>query len=167
MTVEIQLTKGYVAVVDDEDGDLAELNWQAFAAKNQTVPYAIRYVRTEQTKSKQTTTFMHRTILSRMLGRDLLRKEQVDHANGNGMDNRRINLRIATPSQNGSNRKVSVRNKSGRKGVYWNKDMRKWHVQIRVQGERIHIGCFTDLEEAAMAYREAAIKYFGEFARWE
>jgi len=86
----------------------------------------------------------------------------VDHRNGNGLDNRRANLRPATKSQNGANRLIAASNKSGFKGV----DLKKgrWRAQIKVVGSKIHLGYFDLAEEAARAYDMAAIEAFGEFA---
>lgn len=88
----------------------------------------------------------------------------IDHINGNPSDNRRCNLREATPSQNGGNRKISKNNKSGYKGVYWHKRAKKWSTHIRYQGNTIHIGNFDTKEEAAKEHNKTALKYFGEYA---
>jgi len=86
----------------------------------------------------------------------------VDHINGVKADNRIFNLRLATTTQN-------QQNKAGygqyAKGVTWrNRKLRPWQAKIRVNGERIHLGSFETEEEAAEAYRQAAIQYHGEFA---
>jgi len=89
--------------------------------------------------------------------------KQLDHKNTNKMDNRIENLREATSSQNGANQRLNVRNTSGVKGVHF----RHGHpyATIRVEGRTIWLGDFNTVAEAAEAYRLAAIKYFGEFAR--
>jgi hypothetical protein len=88
----------------------------------------------------------------------------VDHANRNGLDNRRINLRPATPSQNAANCSPSRRNKSGYKGVWWDRSARKWVASIGVNGRVIRLGAFGDPVEAARAYNRAAAEAFGEYA---
>lgn len=90
----------------------------------------------------------------------------IDHKNGNTLDNRRENLRICTYSENNRNRKqISSNNKSGYKGVSWDKQKNKWRTCLNINKKQKHIGFFNDIIEAAKAYNEAAIKYFGEFAK--
>lgn len=109
-------------------------------------------------------TRLHRIVLARVIGRDLERYEQVDHANNNGLDNRRANLRLATPSQNNANKLLCSTNSSGFKGVGWRKREGKWRAEIKVNQVKIHLGLFTDPAEAHEAYMTAARQYFGEFA---
>jgi hypothetical protein len=88
----------------------------------------------------------------------------IDHINGKTDDNRISNLRLATHSQNGANAKRYASNTSGFKGVYWNTQVGKWNASIRVKGKRKFIGHFASVEDAARAYRSAAVHHFGEFA---
>jgi hypothetical protein len=90
----------------------------------------------------------------------------VDHINGNTLDNRRSNLRICTNHQNIINRSKQCRNTSGYKGVSWHKHNKKWQTTIQINGEKMYLGQYHDIEEAHKAYCEAAVKYFGEFARF-
>lgn len=88
----------------------------------------------------------------------------VDHKNGNKLDNRKKNLRICKHSQNSKNKAVNKNNKSGIVGVYWNNRCGKWVAEIKVDYKRISLGYFDDINEAADARRKAEIKYFGEYS---
>lgn len=153
MTKSIPLTNGKVTLVDDGDFDwLNQWKWQG--AKSRTF-YAVRRAGWPVRK----TVIMHRLILG------ISDEYEVDYINGNGLDNRRKNLRVATRSQNQANRGPQRNNASGYKGVMWNKGKRKWRARIQVEGRRIHLGYFDDPVEAAKAYDEAARKHFGKFAK--
>lgn len=89
----------------------------------------------------------------------------IDHINGIRADNRIANLRCATRSENLCNQGKSKANKSGFKGVYWNKQRRKWQGELIVRGKRFYLGLYSDPAAAANAYAEAAAKHHGEFAR--
>ena len=97
--------------------------------------------------------------------------QSVDHCHGNGLNNRRYNLRVATTMQNARNRRKSLRNNKGVlsaskfKGVYWNRKRNKWEAHIKLNGMRKYIGLFSDEVDAASAYDAAALQHFAEFAR--
>jgi len=100
---------------------------------------------------------MHRLILN--APPDL----KVDHINGNGLDNRKENLRLATTPQNVRNARLSLRNSSGFKGV--KRKRQKWQASIVFNGKTIRLGVFDAREDAARAYDIAALLLHGEFAR--
>lgn len=87
-----------------------------------------------------------------------------DHINRNPLDNRRINLRQATHSENAMNRSKYKNNTSGISGVYWRKDTLKWRASIQVAEVTYNLGSFTNKDDAIIARLNAEIKYFGKFA---
>lgn len=88
----------------------------------------------------------------------------VDHINRETLNNRKSNLRTCTNQENSWNRSKSNRTNSGTLGVCWNKYHKKWVSQIKINKKAVHLGYFTDKEDAIRARQEAEIKYFGEFA---
>jgi hypothetical protein len=90
-------------------------------------------------------------------------KECVDHIDGNVLNNHQSNLRWATHKQNMYNRKLPTTNTSGHKGVYWKKDKNKWRASIEYDKKKIHIGYYTNIEDAITARREKARELFGEY----
>ena len=101
---------------------------------------------------------MHRIILNAPKG------TMVDHINGNGLDNRKENLRLCTTRENNANQKKNRNNSSGYKGVAKASNCSKWRAYIRVDGVQRHLGNHNTPEEAARAYDAAAKKHFGEYA---
>lgn len=92
---------------------------------------------------------------------------QVDHINGNTLDNRRANLRICTNAENNSNKSKHRDNRSGFKGVYyfsWGNRKNRWCARLSHLGKNTHIGYFKTKKEAAIAYDKFAKKIHGEFA---
>jgi len=152
----IQLTQGKFALVDDADFEWLN-QWKWYAHKERNTFYAMRNVRVGL---RWKHVYMHREILG--LGFD--DKRQGDHINMDGLDNRRVNLRIATHVENGRNRGKQANNTSGYKGVRWHKHAKKWQARIEVNGKCKHLGYFIAPEDAARRYDKAARKYHGEFA---
>jgi hypothetical protein len=88
---------------------------------------------------------------------------QIDHVNGIRNDNRLINLRLATQSQNNYNQKLSIKNTSGFKGICWDKKVNKWVARIQLNGKTHHLGTFTDKASAIAAVMQAREAMHGEF----
>lgn len=86
-------------------------------------------------------------------------KEQIDHIDGDGLNNRISNLRDVSASENSMNKRKYCNNKSGITGVSWDKHANKWEVQIRVNKKNKRIGRYDNLFEAACARRQADINY--------
>jgi hypothetical protein len=167
-TIEVPLTKDQVALIDECDRDLLIYKWCATSSKSRVDGkkyIATRNIHTRKEVKKQTTIIMHRVILERVLGRSLLPTERVDHENTNPLDNRRCNLRLATPSQNGANRGKPISNTSNFKGVTKRKNYDRWHAQIGFKNKRYHLGDYDTPEKAYEAYCKAAIEMYGEFVR--
>ena len=155
---EIQLTKGKVALVDDEDYEyLNQWKWCLRGTKLGK-PYALRIIRKSKKNNISLTIYMHRHLMKPKKG------YVIDHIDGNSLNNQKNNLRICTQSQNLSNQKIGKSNTSGYKGVSYNKGHGKYHSRIKFNKKSIHLGCFVNLKDAARAYNAAAIKYHGEFA---
>lgn len=158
---KIELTRGKVALIDDEDFARVSLyrwvamyrRWKA-QGKWRTRIYAVHYYK-EGGKFK--TLPLHRLILQAEAGFD------VDHKNGNTLDNRRNNLRACTRSQNRANQRLTC-GTSRYKGVSWKSNKRRWRATIRINGKGIHLGQFRSERDAALAYNKMAIKSFGEYA---
>ena len=89
----------------------------------------------------------------------------IDHRNRDKGDNRIENLRIATRTQNNANANLRSNNRSGAKGVSWDKVREKWTVRTRVGGKYCYLGRFDEFDDAVEAYRRAVIKAHGEFAK--
>jgi hypothetical protein len=154
--MEIKLTRGTVAIIDDADVSLvANYNWHA------ELDHGVWYARTKplyRDDRKRSPIGMHHLILGKNPG------AHVDHIDGDGLNNRRNNLRAASASQNAMNqRRLKANNTTGFKGVTRRRE-NKWHAQIQYQGRKIHIGDFPTPRLAADAYDKAAIELFGEFA---
>lgn len=170
MTKEILLSKNgkyagmYVAIVDDEDYEiLGNKNWYA-EPKGINVYVYRKLNQVEKSGRKTRRISLHRFIMNAPDGME------VDHINGNGLDNRRENLRICTRSENAKNiRKHKGVHSSIYKGVRWYSITKRWHAQISdvtKDGKRTvkSIGYFDDETEAAKAYDIWAHRLHGEFA---
>jgi hypothetical protein len=160
--VTISLTKGLIATVDDADADsVLRYKWYAHEVcrHGRIKVYAATRARAGSEYPTNKFVYLHRHLLG-----VTDRLVQVDHINGNPLDNTRANLRLASPSHNSCNRALQSTNTSGYKGVYWHKPRSKWKSNIAVGRERIALGSYDCKHAAAEAYNLAATKYHGEFA---
>jgi|LSQX01.2.fsa_nt_gb hypothetical protein len=153
----IPLSQGYVALVDDEDFGLIMSHNKWFANKHHGNVYAKCNI--TRPDGRRTTLKMHRLIMDARQG------EVVDHINGNGLDNRKCNLRITNERENAANRKPHKGTSSRYKGVSYHKQHNKWQSNICVNYKCLYLGIFEKEVDAAIAYDIAAVKHFGEFAR--
>ncbi len=156
MVQEIQLTRGQVALVDDEDfGRVMQYRWYANCSHGK-VYYAVRCVYTPH----RATIRLHRFIL------DAPPDKEVDHVSGDPLDNRRCNLRLCSHAENTRNsRKLRQDTSSQFKGVSWYKPLCKWLAQICVDHRKLNLGYFDSEEDAYAAYCTASAKYHREFGR--
>jgi hypothetical protein len=154
--IEIPLTQSKTALVDAQDAPKV-LRHTWCVQKDGRQFYAVTGFRGNDGTMRLMR--LHRFILNPPP------KTGVDHIDGDGLNNQRRNLRLATHSQNQHNSRVRSDNKSGFKGVHWSKHARKWHVQIMVDGRTKFLGLFENKKEAGVAYDAAARELFGAFAR--
>lgn len=160
-TIEIQLLHNHIAIIDEQDADLIPpVKWRPTTKRSGV--YATRIVK-PYIKRRGTSQYLHRMIAERILGRELAEKEHVDHINGDTLDNRRCNLRVCSHKNNIRNSKLSAANKTGYKGVMVIKGA--YVAKITIDAKSINLGRFVSAIDAAIAYNQAAVKHFGEFAR--
>ena len=141
-----------VVLVDDEDlGMVINWRWRIASKPGQKAQYV----------ASSDGTQIHRLIMGLGKGDE----RQVDHINGDGLDNRRCNLRVATRGENQANRGRNKNNQCGIKGVYWNESRKRWQVTIGCEGKSIFVGRYKTIEEAKEAQELAAQILHGKFAR--
>lgn len=162
----IPLTRGKVALIDDEDyAEVSKHKWLAQYRKTRNIFYALRFIKNPTGKPRQKTLYLHRAIMQPHP------KMQVDHINGDPLDNRRANLRVCTASQNrrNSKRKYS-KGRTIYKGIYGKVcgDKIWWEAKVYItqkgKQKSISLGVRREEREAAELYDEGARKYYGEFA---
>lgn len=152
---KIKLTQNKFAIIDEEFySEIIKYKWHT-DSKNRKTNYASNRCTINMR--------MHRYIMQ--LAGFYIKNKQVDHINGNGLDNRLENLRIATKQQNNRNVSKRANNTTGYKGVV--KDNRHnniFYARITINNKSKHLGTFNNILDAAKCYNQAAIKYHGEFA---
>jgi HNH endonuclease len=154
---KIKITRGQYALVDDADAEsMARFSWSALPARRAGF-YAVRG---GETPVGQRLFYMHREIVGLPRGRT----PQVDHIDGNGLNNCRENLRLATNAENHWNVAKPRIGRNRYKGVTFCARTRKFKAQIMVAGHRTFLGYFANEEEAARVYDAAATARCGTFA---
>jgi len=149
MTAEIVLRDGSVCLVDEADWQrLSHLKWWSVTSSR------TKYAVTQLPDGRQVQ--MHQLLLPDA--------REVDHANGNGLDNRRANIRACTHAENMRNRQKNRNARSRFKGV-WPARNGKWRAMIEQSGEKLVLGTFQSEAQAAAQYDRAARLFFGKFAR--
>lgn len=156
----VKLTNGYTAVVDDEDyGPVSAFKWHADVRRRRDGRIRCVYAqRSVVVGGKRATQYLHRFVMDAPAGL------QVDHIDGDGLNNSRANLRVCTNSENQCNGRASG-GSSKYRGVSWDNVCAKWRAQIMLDGKMQYLGRFLKEEDAARAYDVAALDNFGEFAR--
>ncbi len=151
----VPLQRGYVTLVDDEDFEaVAAIRWCIVVSS-----YGSVHAKVGNAKCRNGVRRLHHFIFERSTGITVPTGMQIDHANGDTMDNRRANLRLCTASQNCANRYKTRE----RRGVYQAPNG-KWRASVNSKGKRYHLGYFDDVEQAARARDRKATELFGEFA---
>lgn len=154
---EIKLTQGKVVLIDDEDYELvSKYKWCAIKSYC-GIFYAIANI---YKNKKRTTLFMHRLIMGI---ND--RKLDIHHADEDGLNNQKNNLKVMTRSQHHMTKNKRKNCSSKFKGVTWYKQDKKWQAEIQVNGHKKYLGRFDSEEEAAKTYNIVAQKYFDEFVK--
>jgi hypothetical protein len=148
---KIKLTKGYEALVDDDWYEYLS-QWKWCSKVGHWGVYAVRRPWNKETKS-YSWVYMHREVNQTPPGMF------TDHINGNGLDNRKDNLRTVTNQQNAFNTKNYSTNNTGHKGITWDKVNKKWRASIGVNYKTKRLGRFTKLEDAIKAREKAEQEY--------
>lgn len=157
--MEVELC-GYNVLIDDEDfNKINNHNWSIEKYALKKGKHYFRYFDNTITN----TITLHRLVM----GCVLYDKKEVDHINGDTLDNRKQNLRICTHTQNMQNQKKRINNRTGYKGVDYNKEHKKYCARIAINKRQIRLGYYNTAKEAYAAYCEASKKYHGEFGRTE
>ena len=152
LSIALANNRGF-AIIDAEDYELiSKHSWYALICKDTSYAYTKLW-----RNGKDISLAMHRLIMNCPTG------QYIDHRDRNGLNNCKSNLRICSHRQNCMNQKPTI-GTSKHKGVSWSKDRNRWLAKIDPDGKQKFLGRFVNEIDAAMAYNEAAKKYFGEFA---
>jgi hypothetical protein len=150
MSTKIPLTQGKFATIDDED--FARVGGFKWYALNRSGKFHV------MVSVSRKNYYIHRMIMDAPPGM------VVDHINGDGLDNRKSNLRICHHNENIRNRtSLNANNASGAHGVYWDKSRKRWCAEIKINYKRIYLGRFCLLCDAVEARHDAELDYYGDF----
>lgn len=159
--VLIELTQNKVAMIDIGDAEkVMQFKWYTHKCGEKRIQFRALTRPWIKSEKKYVTVYMHRFIMDAPPGM------KVDHINGNGLDNRRENLRICTHSENNFNKRKPIKDNpvSRYKGVFWNKKCSKWVAKVRKNNVTKHAGYYDCEREAALAYNKKALELHGDFA---
>lgn len=149
---KIVLSQGKKAIIDDDDFDeISKFKWTMHSEG-----YAYRMI---YYPDHQKCVLLHRLIMKAVKG------QEVDHLNGNKLDNRKKNLRFCTSGENKANQKIRADNTTGHKGVWQDKRNGRYYAYINFQGKRYCLKGYATAKEAATAYNQKALELYGSFAR--
>lgn len=155
---KVELNGGCYVTIDDEDYDIiSKHKWYVhWCGRRKKYKYAIANIRLSD--GRRTTIKMHRVIMDAPSG------YEIDHIDGDGLNNQRLNLRVVNKNQNMMNMAVHRDNQTGYKGVSKSRGVGRYRARIRVYGKEICLGCYKTAIDAHHAYTKAANQYFGEYA---
>lgn len=148
--VPIALTRGHFAIVDETDAEsVAAHCWHLVSTPDRVIAAAASRIGERRV-------YMHHLLIGEPRA-----GQEVDHINGDPLDNRRSNLRVTDRRGNGRNLHPAP---GAFKGIYWRKDTNRWTATINPDRRSVSLGCFDRAEDAARAYDEGARRLFGQFA---
>ncbi len=154
---KIKLSQNKYALIDNEDYDrINQWSWYYHTgyARRCIYPYG---------RGKTITLFLHRIVFNRKKWRG---DEEVDHINGNTLDNRKKNLRICSRAENMMNQKnLHKKSYSGIRGIHWDKNYQKWSVHIKIGGIQKYFGSFETIQQARKVHKKEVVGLFGKFSR--
>jgi hypothetical protein len=153
-----EIRSGFVVIVDDADLEAVKEAgpWHLEKKPNKYSAYVLRHIRVN---GRDSTQYLHRFLLNAPKGL------QVDHIDGNGLNNSRENLRLCSNAENVWNKGAPKNNTSGEKGVCWFPLYGKWLARVGFKGKRVFVGYFENKDDAIAAVREARKALHGSFAR--
>lgn len=155
--ISIQIKGSLILLLDEADAWVLEK--YSITADRRSGTWYVRAQEKGPGASRKPKLYLHRLLMSPPTGMD------VDHKDGNGLNNQRSNLRVASRTQNSLNRGPSPLNKSGFKGVYWNAQREKWYARLVVSKVARKRGYFVTAEQAAAAYDALVVEHAHEFGR--
>jgi hypothetical protein len=152
-TVIIPISRNKVTIVDASDAELV-LSMGRWTANPTSNGFYARYMSTPPLASF----YLHQMLMN-------FPARMIDHIDGDTLNNQRSNLRIVTPSQSVMNTTIRADNKSGHRGIFWDKNRGKWRADIKAGVHKKSLGRFDCIEDAIAAYNKAAAELFGEYRR--